>query len=349
MKRLLLILSVTVCLFPLSAKDEMKTNYRNALVMAYSPANNVFEDDNLKLEIYDEQLWATNKTNRTIFIDLSQFFLIHNGTSYPATDILHKDEKNASKVKRSDMNGDFISIAPNNKNETFICNFAGLTYGKYSSVESPSSNFSEYDERLLNLISEMVGESTIGDKKKYYFVKTTHRHLTEDESISNIGVNLAYAFTKNTENWTPIEISTWVSDVYFTPYYIEIPKELDKNEKRGFGAKKTEAAKIYLKADSPFEYDKDKSPIIIADFEGDFKKGEFKLNKTRIKKPQKLSLGGAIAASLLTVVTGGIGAGVFFLLDDIYLKSVIVFDGETSNWGNMKYFNGSLNSFNNDR
>lgn len=73
MKKLSIIFAM-IGLFALSAfaGDEIKTNYRNALVMAYSPANNVFEDENIKLEIYGERLWATNKSNKTIFIDLSQ-------------------------------------------------------------------------------------------------------------------------------------------------------------------------------------------------------------------------------------------------------------------------------------
>ena len=68
------------------AKDDIKTNYRTALVLAYSPANSVYEDENIKLEIFNEKLYATNKTSRTIFIDLSQCFLIHNGSSYPMFD-----------------------------------------------------------------------------------------------------------------------------------------------------------------------------------------------------------------------------------------------------------------------
>lgn len=32
---------------PMLAKDNIRTNFRTALVMAYSPANNVFEDENI--------------------------------------------------------------------------------------------------------------------------------------------------------------------------------------------------------------------------------------------------------------------------------------------------------------
>lgn len=63
MKKLLLFFSF-VCLCAAFAQAKTKTSYRNALIFAYSQANSVFEDDNIKLEIYNEQLWAVNKPRR---------------------------------------------------------------------------------------------------------------------------------------------------------------------------------------------------------------------------------------------------------------------------------------------
>ena len=48
------------------------TSYRYELVYAYSQANSIYEDENIKLEIYNQELWALNKTPKTIFIDLFQ-------------------------------------------------------------------------------------------------------------------------------------------------------------------------------------------------------------------------------------------------------------------------------------
>lgn len=275
MKKLaLLFFAFIFCGITSYAGDNFETKYRTALVMAYSPANNVFEDDNIKLEIYGERLWATNKTDKTIFIDLSQCFLIHNGSSYPMFD-KQQDEKHASKKKISTSIDEFISIAPSvgsKQNETFICNLAGNLYGKYSTTESPSGDFSEYQERFLSLINELVNESLAEDPKGKNCLGTASRHLTEDESVNNVGASLAYAFNKRSEEWTSVAISTWVSDVCFAPYYIDMPVELSKKEKQGFGIKKTEAAKIYIKADSPFEFEKDKSPVVVCDWVGDFKR-----------------------------------------------------------------------------
>ena len=100
MKKLLLIIALLGFMAGTAVARDVKTNYRTALVMAYSPANSVYEDENIKLEIYGERLWATNKTNKTIFIDLSQCFLVHNGSSYPMFEE-STDEKKASKKKKS--------------------------------------------------------------------------------------------------------------------------------------------------------------------------------------------------------------------------------------------------------
>lgn len=339
-------------IMPTIAKSDIKTNYRTALVFAYSPANNVYEDDNIKLEIFDECLYATNKTNKTIFLDLSQCFGVHNGSSYP---LFTKpvDEKNASKKNVSTSIDEFVSIAPatgNKQNETFICYLGGKIFGEYNTQESPSGDFTEYDERLLTLINEMVNESLEADPKGKNYLGTSYRHLTEDESINNIGVNVAYAFNKRAEEWTPAAISTWVSDVYFTPYYVEMPRELKKEEKRGFGVKKAEAAKIHLKANSPFEFEEDRSPIAVLDWVGDFNKGSFELNNTKISKKKGVSFGKALLAGLATLATGGTAAVLFTNPNETNYKTAIYFDGQDDNWGKMNYFNNSdLSKFNNER
>lgn len=337
----------------LYAGDDLKTNYRTALVMAYSPTNSIFEDDNLKLQIYDENLYATNKTNKTIFIDLSQCFLMHNGSSYPMFNSQHQDEKKASKKNVSSSIDEFISIAPSTgtrQNETFICNFSAGVGGKYTTTESPSGEFTDYEERLLDLIGEMVNESIKVDPKGKQYLGTSYRHLLEDESVNNIGASIAYAFNKRAEEWTPVTISTWVSDLYFAPYYVEMPEDIKKKDQKGFGVKKTDAAKIHIKADSPFEFDQDRCPIAVWDWTGDFKKGTFELNSTRISKKKGISLGTALLGGLATLATGGVGAVFLTNPEETTYKSVINFNGENSEWGKMSYLNNKdLSQFNNKR
>lgn len=352
MKRLSMLIAL-ICAFACvaGASNSKETKYRVALVMAYSPANSIYEDENVKFEIYNEQLWAINKTNKTIFIDLSQCFLVNNGSSYPMYD-KEQNEKKASKAKSSTSIDEFKSIAPStggNQNETFICNLAGGIYGKYSTTESPSGNFSEYEERLLTLINELVNESLNADPKGKEYLGTATRHLTEDESVSNIGASIAYSFNKRSEEWTPVSISTWVSDVYLAPYYVEMPQELTKKQKRGFGVKKTEAAKVHIKADSPFEFEQDKSPVIVCDWVGNYKKGEFNLGATWVTKKKGMNLGKALFATFATLATGGMAAVLFDSYDETYYKKEIVFDGSDVLWRNMKYMKTpDLSRFDND-
>lgn len=333
MKRIFLSLSFFCLVACLASAGGVKTSYRNALVFAYSPVNSVYEDDNIKLEIYDERLWAINKTQKTIFIDLSQCFLVHNGSSFPMFE-KKQDEKKASKTKYSSSVDEYLSIAPSvggRQNETFICNVSVGIFGKYSTTESPAKDFSDYDKRLLNLIGELLDESKNADPKKKEYIGTASRHLTEDESISNIGASIAYAFNKKAEDWTSVNISTWVSDVIFTPYYVEMPKEISKKEKRGFGVKEADPAKIHVKCNSPFEFVEDKSPVIVCDWESNYKKGEFNLTSTRIEKTKKKGVFGAIMASLVA----GPAAAALISFEEIYYASVIRFDGSDADWGKM--------------
>ena len=158
-KVLLLFFFVSLCVSNMYGKT--KTSYRNALIFAYSQANSVFEDDNIRLEIYNEQLWAKNKTKKTIFIDLSQCFMVHNGSSFPLFD-KKQDERHASKKGKTTSIDEFITIPPSTggkQNDTFICNMATGILGNYSTSETPAGEFTEYDKRLFNLIADLLDES----------------------------------------------------------------------------------------------------------------------------------------------------------------------------------------------
>lgn len=337
MKKIIFLLVAILCFsLTLSAKNKVSTQYRNVLVLAYSQVNSVYEDENLKLEIYDEKLWATNKTHKTIFIDLSQCFLVHNGSSHPMF-TQDQDEKKASKKGVSTSVDEFISIAPttgSNQNETFICNMATGIYGKYTTTESPTGDFSDYDKRFIEMISDFVEESQNADPKGKLYIGSVSRHFTEDESVNNIGVSIAYAFNKRAEDWTSVSVSTWVSDVIFAPYYVELPQNLTKKEKRGFGVKETKPAVIHIKANTPFEFDEDKSPLVVCDWTGNFKKGSFELMPTYISKVKNMA-----AALILAPFTGG--ASGLLVKQDVY-KRTIYFDGVDADWGKMTYMSSGV-------
>ena len=315
----------------------IKTDYRNAIILAYSQANSIYEDDNIKLEIYNEQLWATNKTKKTIFIDLAQCFTFHNGAAKPMFDPSKNkqdDDKKASKKGKSTKEDEYITIAPSigaKQIETFVCNMSTFIYGNYTTSETPSNDFTEYDKRLLSIVEELVSESKEANPKGKDYKGTAVRHLTEDESINNIGASVAYAFNKNTENWTNISLSTWVSDVIFAPYYVEMPQDLKKKDKKGFGIKETAPAVVHVRANSPFEFDEDRSPIIVCDWEGNYKKGTFTLAPTWIMKKQGTSFWRVLGAVFTY------GATLLKPLSETAYKKNIHFDGANSDWGKLSY------------
>lgn len=342
MKKIIILLAAICMVATAASARKIKTSYRNALIFAYSQANSVYEDDNIKLEIYNEQLWATNKTNKTIFIDLAQCFAFHNGASMPLMDNSSKKQgdNKASKKGKSNKDDEYITIAPamgTNQSETFICNMSTRIYGKYTTTETPSTDFTDYDKRLLTVIDEMLEESKKGDRTGDEYRGTVVRHMTEDESINNIGASVAYAFNKKAEEWNNVALSTWVSDVILAPFYVEMPHELKKKEKRGFGIKETDPAVVHVRANSPFEFDEDKSPIIVCDWEGNYKKGTFTLGSTWISKkkgPSVLSIIGAVFTSGATLMLNSYA--------ETSYKKVINFDGADSDWGKLTYVNNIM-------
>ena len=342
MKKLFVLFALMATAVTVWAGNGIETEFRTALVLAYSPVNNVYEDDNIRLEFYDEILWITNKTNRTIYLNMSQCFVNHNRRSYPMMDLTgnekhemnkKKDDEKPSIANLSSSVETYQSIAPSTgtkQNPTALHYMSNYIYGHYTTSESPSGEFTEYEERLRTYINEMLNESLAEDPKGKEYKGTVWRHLTEDESVNNLGASIAYSFSKDTENWTPVTLSTWVSDMYIVPYYVEMPPELTKQDKRGFGVKNTEAAVVHLKADSPFEYEEDKSPIIVLDWVGKFKKGKFRLSYTRVSKTKTNFL--AFLAAPFTS-----GASLVLAYRTNFYKSIIHFDGANDDWGKMSY------------
>lgn len=335
MKKILLLMCLALFAGNISAKKgkKVETSYRNALIFAYDRTNSVFEDDNIKLQIYNEGLWVTNKTKKTLFIDKAQCFLNHNGSSRPIFS-KDQDEKYASKKGEATAIDEFITIAPATgakQNATFICNMAAGIHGSYTTTETPSGDFTDYDKRFIELIGEMVVESQQQDPKGKLCLGTVSRHLLEDESINNIGASVSYAFNKRAEDWTTVSLSTWVSDVIFAPYCLTIPEDLKKKEKKGFGVKETKPVLINVRANNPYdpETDLEKSPLIVADWKGNFKKGTFEMEHIGVRKVEKTGI-------LANIFTLGYAALVANVLADYY-KDIIVFEGAEVDWGEMNY------------
>ena len=102
---------------------------------------------------------------------------------------------------------------------------------------------------------------------------------------------------------------------------------------RGFGVKETDPAITHIRANSPFEFDEDKSPIIVCDWTGNFKKGKFTLDPTWIGKTKKLNALHIIGAFFTA------GATLLSPLRQETYKSILKFDGADDDWGKLSYAN----------
>lgn len=330
MKKFLLAFCLIICAGAIFARKKVETSYRNTLIFAYSQVNSVYEDDNIKLQIYNQALWAINKTSKTIFIDLDQCFLNHNGSSRPIYS-KDQDERSASKAGLSSSLDQYLTLAPSTgsklQNETMICNLATNIFGKYTTTETPSGDFTDYDNRLLELVDYFTTESLKSDPKGKQYLGTVTRHFTEDESVNNIGASIAYAFNKKAEEWTTVVLSTWVCDAIFAPCYAEIPDGIDGDERKGFAAKQTKPVVLHIKADTPFEFSNDKSPLVVCDWSGNLKKGTFKLQFARVRRP----------IPLFSKEFAGMSVEQILMSPNLYYKDVLQFDGANADWGVMKY------------
>ena len=103
------------------------------------------------------------------------------------------------------------------------------------------------------------------------------------------------------------------------------------------------------KADNPFEFDSDRSPVIVVDWTGNFKKGEFTLSPTWVSKKKGMSVGKALLGGLATLATGGAAVGILLTNnEETFYKKAIVFEGSDTNWPKMTYLNSSdLSKFDN--
>lgn len=190
MKKILLL--AICCLFFGQAfggkKSKEETKYRNALIFMYSNANSVYEDDNIKLEIYNEALWASNKTTKTIFIAVDQSFLIHNGSARPLWDNSKKEQgdEEASKKAVATEENLTITIAPKiseNQSATCICDVSTALYGEYSTTETPSGKFTEYDKRLFTAIETLTTEAKRAEDKKKMFLQALLHYISQKTKV----------------------------------------------------------------------------------------------------------------------------------------------------------------------
>ena len=249
MKKIKIMLAVVAAMFAISAQAQYQ-----ALLVGYSQTDNVYEDENIKAELVRLSLRITNKTNKPLFVDRSSSFYYIN------------DEAICLDEKRDDTSHTYYQpLAP--KSDTWVSTLINPIIGKYDAGGSSfgkggKANYqSELRLQVMDLMETMRYEMANNDKKS-----CTNIHLTGDESFMKVKVYIKYDTKKYSGDEKEREdhsftISTWVSDMILTKYYIQEQDKVKRTNAVNIQGRMTDIMHVF--ADRPFEYDEDNSPIDI--------------------------------------------------------------------------------------
>lgn len=241
-----------------------KVGKQLGLFYVYSTEDNVYEDDNVKLEIIGSRVFLTNKLNEVIYLDPKKTFFYEFGDGINETDknqilsvqpdsriIIHEFYIGLETMvftTRTDANGFAIGRVISKLYEK--PSEIGLGVAKRCD-ENGAWRICPQTDAYFDFIAK-IGElynQLYEDKKS----SSKHIHLTKDESFLNQKVALAYSLNSDYSNPITISKSSWVSDVFLANY--TIPKKGGSNKKDRFNVRGKEYAEICINADSPFDND----------------------------------------------------------------------------------------------
>lgn len=262
MKKIKIMLVLMATMFAISTQAQ-----KQALLVAYSQTDNVYEDENIKAELVRLSLKITNKTNKPLFVDRTSSFY------YVNDDAICLDEK-----ADDDKHIFYQPLAP--KSDTWVSTLinpirrkydAGGGYGK----GSKANNQTELELQVMDFMETMRYELANNQKKS-----CTSIHLTGDESFMKVKVYIRYS----KERYSPDDdkkrddqtftISTWVSDMILSKYYIQEQDNVKRTNAVNIQGRITDIMHVF--ADRPFEYEEDSSPIDI--YLAEFEKGKFNIS-----------------------------------------------------------------------
>ena len=207
MKKIKIMLALVATMFATSTQAQTQ-----ALLMTYSQTDNVYEDENIKAELVRLSLKITNKTNKPLFVDRSSSFYYLNDEAI----CLDEKPDNTSHV--------YQPLAP--KSDTWVSTLINPIKGKYDAGggkgKGEKANY-ESDLRLqvMDYMETMRYELANNQKKS-----CTSIHLTGDESFMKVKVyirydNEKYSGDEKKKDEHTFTISTWVSDMILSKYYIQ--------------------------------------------------------------------------------------------------------------------------------
>lgn len=318
MKKMKFMFALMAAMFAIGAQAQ-----KQALLVSYSQTDNVYEDENIKAELVRLSLKITNKTNKPLFVDRSSSFY------YVNDDAVCLDEK-----RDDTSHTNYQPLAP--KSDTWVSTLINPIRGKYDagggySRSGGKANYqSDLQLQVMNYMETMRYELANNEKKS-----CTNIHLTGDESFMKVKVYIKYDTKKYSADDKEREehsftISTWVSDMILSKYYIQDQDRFKRTNAVNIQGRMTDIMHVF--ANRPFEYDEDSSPIDI--YIAQFEKGRFNIYRL-----------GATDAEKEGRSKGGFAGIIPPKKDkkaDEELKSnfeerskgrqVLIWEGETNNW-----------------
>lgn len=321
MSKLALLVAVLSMAFGMKANAQ-----KQALVIAYSQTENVYEDDNLKAELVRLGLRITNKTNKTIFVDRRSSFYYFNDDE----PICLYEEK-----KSSGNYSNIQTLAPNS--QTWIANLKDQVARKYDA----GGSYSRYGYGSAQYFSDDAKVQFMGyiETMRFELANNPNQscaklHLTGDESFIKVKASITYSMDQNFLNnqnkdaeLKSFSVQTWVSDMIMSKYFVQGQDKVVRSRAVNVQGRMTNILHVF--ADSPFEYDEDLSPLDM--YFVSFGKGSF-----TVTKYNNVSDGDGSGSGLGGALTGKNKKDSEEMESNFEKRSsareIFVWEGETTNW-----------------
>lgn len=270
MKKTFLLLLMAI----LSLNGQAKVSKQLGLFYVYSTEDNVYEDDNIKLEILGSRVYLTNKLNEVIYLDPKKTFFYESGDGINKTDadqIVSVQPASKTLIHEFYLGlENMVFTTRTDVKKQALANVIGKLYNKISEIGPGIVKRWDNDTNMPRVCPQTDAYfdfiATIGelytelDNDKD--ASSKQLHLTKDESFLNQKVALAYSLNSDYSNPVTVIKSSWVSDIIIANY--TIPNEGGSKKKDGFAVRSKKYAEINIEANSPFEdddADQEKSPV----------------------------------------------------------------------------------------
>lgn len=234
---------------------------KQALILGYSQANNIYEDENVKIELIRLNLKVTNKTDKTIYIDRKSSFYYINEKSFCLFEGKEYHGKNETTVEK-----DVDPIAPRGSkyiaglknplgNRLYDAGGGNAGFNLLKKNKGAAANYlSDEDVEFMGMIETLRSELANNERKS-----SSSIHLTENESFMRIRVAINYSEDPKMDELKACNITSWISDLIMAKFFVRKQDKVVRSNAVNVKGRMLNTMHVF--ADSPFEYDEDISPL----------------------------------------------------------------------------------------